>query len=53
MRKRDISKCDGSLRNLMDVGRLAAMGRQASIGFEEGVSATFCWYLEHQGSFRR
>ena len=42
----DSSKPDGAMRKLMDVSRLKAMGWEASIGFEEGLAATYQWYLE-------
>ena len=42
----DSSKPDGSMRKLMDVSRLGAMGWKASIPFEEGLAATYEWYLE-------
>ena len=42
----DSSKPDGSMRKLMDVSRLGAMGWKASIAFEEGLAATYEWYLE-------
>jgi GDP-L-fucose synthase len=45
-------KPDGAPRKLMDVSRLAAMGWQASIGLEEGIRATFRWYLEQHGGYR-
>ena len=42
----DTSKPDGSMRKLMDVSRLGAMGWKASISFEDGLAATYKWYLE-------
>lgn len=42
----DSSKPDGAMRKLMDVSRLGAMGWKASIAFEEGLAATYEWYLE-------
>ncbi|MCU7800926.1 MAG: GDP-L-fucose synthase [gamma proteobacterium symbiont of Lucinoma myriamae] len=42
----DTSKPDGAMRKLMDVSRLDAMGWEASIPFEEGLAATYEWYLE-------
>lgn len=49
----DPSKPDGTLRKLMDVSRLAAMGWQASIGLEEGVAQTYAWYRAHPDGLRR
>jgi len=48
----DTSKPDGTMRKLMDVGRLTDMGWRARIGLEEGLAATFDWFLRHQDSFR-
>ena len=42
----DKSKPDGTMRKLMDVSRLKAMGWEASIGFEKGLADTYRWYLE-------
>lgn len=48
----DTSKPDGTPRKLLDVSRLSALGWHASIGLDEGIAATYAWYLEHQDSFR-
>lgn len=48
----DPSKPDGTMRKLMDVGRLADMGWQARIGLEEGVAGTYRWFLDNQDAFR-
>jgi nucleoside-diphosphate-sugar epimerase len=48
----DPSKPDGTLRKLMDVGRLARMGWRARIGLEAGVEETYRWFLAHQGAVR-
>ncbi len=48
----DPSKPDGTMRKLMDVGRLADMGWQARIGLEEGVAGTYRWFLNNQDAFR-
>lgn len=47
----DPSKPDGTLRKLMNVGRLAGMGWQAKIGLEDGLEDTYRWFLEHKGDF--
>ena len=41
----DPSKPDGTMRKLMDVGRLARMGWSASIQLERGLADTYEWYL--------
>jgi GDP-L-fucose synthase len=41
----DRSKPDGTPRKLLDVGRLAALGWRPTIGLEEGIRATYAWYL--------
>lgn len=42
----DASKPDGTPRKLLDVSKLAALGWRAQIGLEEGVAATYRWFLE-------
>ncbi len=42
----DPSKPDGTMRKLMDVSRLAAMGWQARIGLREGLAGTYRWFLD-------
>ena len=44
----DPSKPDGTPRKLMDSGKLRALGWAPSIGLEEGIAATYAWFLEHQ-----
>lgn len=48
----DSSKPDGAPRKLMDVSRLADLGWRASIGLEEGLKATYQWFLEHKDQYR-
>jgi len=43
----DPTKPDGTMRKLMDVSRLAAMGWQARVGLEDGVAQTFDWFREN------
>ncbi len=43
----DATKPDGTLRKLMDVGRLDAMGWRAKIGLREGIEGAYRWYLEN------
>lgn len=48
----DTSKPDGTPRKLMTVSRLKALGWQASIPIEEGLSRTYAWFLDNQDNFR-
>lgn len=48
----DPSKPDGTMRKLMDVGRLTAMGWEASIPLDEGIASTYEWYLENNDVIR-
>ncbi|MEX0738998.1 MAG: GDP-L-fucose synthase [Pseudohongiella sp.] len=48
----DTSKPDGTPRKLLDVTRLQALGWQASIPLEEGLSSAYQWFLEHQDQYR-
>lgn len=43
----DESKPDGTMRKLMDSGRLTAMGWRPSVPLTEGVKETYQWYLEN------
>jgi GDP-L-fucose synthase len=43
----DTSKPDGTPRKLLDVSRLTALGWQPTIALEDGVRATYSWFLEH------
>ena len=42
--KTDPNKPDGTMRKLMNVGRLAGMGWQAAISLEDGLTATYDWF---------
>ena len=44
----DATRPDGTPRKLMDVSRLAELGWRAKIGLEEGVQATYAWFLEQE-----
>jgi len=44
----DISKPDGMPRKLLDVSRLHSLGWRAQIGLEEGIAATYQWFLTQQ-----
>jgi len=48
----DPDKPDGTMRKLMDVGRLSRMGWRARIGLEDGIMDTYRWFLDHQEDFR-
>jgi GDP-L-fucose synthase len=48
----DTSKPDGTLRKLLDVSRLSALGWRAAIGIQEGISRTYDWFLANQESIR-
>jgi len=41
----DASKPDGTMRKLMDSGRLTAMGWKPSVALNEGVKETYAWFL--------
>ncbi len=45
--KFDPSKPDGTPRKLLDVSRLHGIGWKAKTGLEEGIRATYRWYLDH------
>jgi len=49
----DSSKPDGTPRKLMDVSRLNALGWQASILLEDGLSSTYRWFLENKNIIRK
>jgi GDP-L-fucose synthase len=44
----DTSKADGMPQKLLDVSRLRSRGWQARIGLEQGITATYDWFLEQQ-----
>ena len=48
----DTTKPDGTMRKLMDVSRLAAMGWKARIGLEQGVRQTYDWFLANHAELR-
>ena len=48
----DFTKPDGTMRKLMDVGRLSQMGWRASIKLEQGVADTYEWYLANTETAR-
>ncbi|MFT6330200.1 MAG: GDP-L-fucose synthase [Bermanella sp.] len=48
----DTTKPDGAPRKLMDVSRLRDMGWQAQTSLEEGLRATYAWFLKHESDIR-
>jgi len=48
----DSSKPDGAPRKLMDVSRLKNLGWEYTVTLEDGLRASYAWFLEHQHSFR-
>ncbi len=47
----DTTKPDGTLRKLMDSSRIAALGWAPEISLEDGIAATYQWYLENISEF--
>ena len=45
--ERDLSKPDGTPRKLMSADKLRAMGWSPSISLEDGIEATYRWFLEN------
>lgn len=43
----DTTKPDGTMRKLMDSGRLSAMGWKPRVSLQEGLAETYRWYLAH------
>ncbi|MGZ4958250.1 MAG: GDP-L-fucose synthase [Methylomonas sp.] len=48
----DAEKPDGTPRKLMDNAKLRSLGWQPKIGLEDGLRATYQWFLEHQSDFK-
>ena len=48
----DATKPDGTMRKLMDVGRLNEMGWSARIELEQGLANTYEWYLANTQTAR-
>ena len=48
----DPTKPDGTIRKLMDVGRLSQMGWSARIQLEQGLADTYQWYLANAQTAR-
>jgi GDP-L-fucose synthase len=49
----DESKPDGTMRKLLDVSRLHALGWQAHIGLREGLATTYEWFLLNENNVIR
>lgn len=49
----DVTKPDGAPRKLMDVSRLSALGWSAKIALEQGLAATYEWFLANQDILRK
>lgn len=43
----DEAKPDGTMRKLLDVGRLATLGWRTRTSLEDGLAASYRWYLEN------
>jgi GDP-L-fucose synthase len=43
----DLERPDGAPRKLLDISRLSALGWRPRIGLDEGLAATYRWYLDH------
>jgi len=48
----DSSKPDGTPRKLMDVSKMKNKGWSATISLEQGIKATYQWFLENENSFK-
>ncbi len=48
----DSNKPDGTPRKLMDVSRLKDLGWEAKTSLEDGLTMTYQWFLDNQGSYR-
>ncbi len=48
----DTSKPDGTMRKLLDVSRMKALGWEAKVSLRDGIEKTYEWFLKHQDSFR-
>ena len=49
----DASKPDGTPRKLLDVTRLSELGWTAKTSLQDGIRATYNWFLSHEESLRQ
>ena len=49
----DASKPDGTPRKLLDVARLSALGWTAKTSLQDGIRATYDWFVSHETSLRQ
>ena len=48
----DPSKPDGTMRKLLDVSRMKALGWEVKVSLRDGIEKTYEWFLKHQAYFR-
>ncbi len=48
----DSSKPDGTPKKLMDVSKMKNQGWSAKITLEDGIQATYQWFLEHANNYK-
>jgi GDP-L-fucose synthase len=48
----DPTKPDGTMRKLLDVSRMKALGWEAKVSLRDGIDKTYEWFLKHQACFR-
>ncbi|MDC0590212.1 GDP-L-fucose synthase [Porticoccaceae bacterium] len=48
----DSSKPDGTMRKVLDVGRLKSLGWEYDVGLENGLKLTYAWFLAHLDELR-
>ena len=49
----DTSKADGTPQKLLDVSRLQSLGWRAGIGLDQGIAATYDWFVAQQRQMQR
>lgn len=48
----DASKPDGTLRKLMDISKMHALGWKHQVQLEEGIQKTYDWFVENAGKYK-
>ena len=48
----DASQPDGTMRKVLDVGRLQRLGWECDVGLERGLALTYAWFLAHLDELR-